>query len=82
MARKFQSKFTVADPLFVNAAADNYRIQRLSPCKNAGRNGTWGAAALDLDGNPRIYRFGHKNGIVDLGCYEDQTPMGFSLFVR
>ena len=72
----------VADPLFVNAAADDYRIQSLSPCRNAGKNGTWDATSLDLDGNPRIYRFGHKNGIVDLGCYEDQTPMGFKMFVR
>ena len=72
----------VADPLFVNAAADNYRIQRLSPCKNAGKNGNWKASSLDLDGNPRIYRFGHKNGIVDLGCYEDQTRMGLTVFVR
>ena len=72
----------VADPLFVNAAADDYRLTRNSPCKNAGNNGSWGALALDLDGNPRIYRFGHKNGIVDLGCYEDQTPKGLSMFVR
>lgn len=72
----------VADPLFVEAAADNYRIHIQSPCRNVGKNGSWNASSLDLDGNPRIYRFGHKNGIVDLGCYENQTPSGFRIFVR
>ena len=72
----------VADPLFVNAAEGNYRLQFLSPCRNVGKNGTWKASSPDLDGNPRIYNFGHKNGIVDLGCYENQMSTGLKIYMR
>ena len=55
----------VNPPLFVNAAADNYRLQSNSPCINAGTNQDWMAEMTDLDGNPRII-----NGRVDMGAYE------------
>jgi len=66
-----------SNPLFVNAAAGNYRLQSGSPCRDRGSNeyleglewcwerlglsGAW----TDLDGKPRI-----QNGRVDMGAYE------------
>ncbi len=52
-------------PLFIDPAADNYRLQYLSPCINAGTNGLWTAGAVDLDGNPRV-----GGGVADIGAYE------------
>ncbi len=54
-------------PLFVDAAAGNFRLQPLSPCINAGTNEAWMAGATDLDGRPRIDRL---TGLADMGCYE------------
>jgi hypothetical protein len=54
------------NPLFVNAAAGNYRLKRTSPCIDAGVNQNWMAGATDLDGTPRVA----GNGIVDMGAYE------------
>ena len=51
-------------PLFVNAAGGDYRINGISPCKNAGQNG-FGALAYDLRGQIRI-----QNSIIDMGAYE------------
>lgn len=65
----------VGDPLFVNAAAGNYRIRPVSRCRNSA-SGTL-ETSVDLDGNPRVrYRK------MDLGCYECQEPMGLSILVR
>ncbi|MCL1920290.1 MAG: hypothetical protein FWG50_04305 [Kiritimatiellaeota bacterium] len=52
------------DPLFVNPATGDYRLQPASPCIDAGGNEyvTWD---LDLDGNLRIW-----GGHVDMGAYE------------
>ena len=58
-----------ADPLFVNAAAGDYRLQTNSPCINAGTNQTGMAGATDLDGRPRVIQ-----GIVDIGAYEALLP--------
>jgi len=56
-------------PLFVDAAARDFRLQTNSPCINAGAN-TYVATATDLDGGPRI-----AGGTVDVGAYEFQDPL-------
>ena len=54
------------DPLFVNAAGGNFRLQASSPCINQGSN-TYVAGSADLDNNPRIF-----GTTVDMGAYEYQ----------
>ena len=55
-----------ADPQFVDATNNNYRLQITSPCINAGINDSIPAGLLfDLDGNPRI-----NDDTVDMGAYE------------
>ncbi len=55
-----------ADPKFVNAAMNNFRIQEGSPCISAGDpNVVTGQTATDLDGDPRVYAL-----IVDIGFDE------------
>jgi len=59
-----------SDPLFVNAASGNYRLQSTSPCINKGNN-DYVVGTTDLDGNQRIH-----NGTVDMGAYEyGSSPM-------
>jgi len=53
------------DPLFMNAATNNFRLQPESPCIDAGLNAA-AVGTLDLAGNPRRY----NNGTVDMGAYE------------
>ena len=57
-----------SDPLFVDPACGNLRLQSNSPGINAGNN-SYVTNATDLDGNPRI-----ADGTVDIGAYEYQWP--------
>ncbi|MDP2896172.1 MAG: choice-of-anchor Q domain-containing protein [bacterium] len=55
-----------ADPLFVEAANGDLRLQASSPCINAGGNYYWQAwPQRDMDGNCRL-----AGSTVDIGCYE------------
>lgn len=58
----------VANPLFVNASTNNYRLNAGSPCIGAGR-----AAELtsDLYGNPRP-----RHAIWDIGSFQWWPPKG------
>ena len=64
LGRKFSS-LTGGDPLFVDAANGDYRLQTNSPCIDAGQNQPWMIGAVDFDGVSRVL-----NGIVDIGAYE------------
>jgi hypothetical protein len=58
----------MSDPLFVNAAAGDYRLASeppASPCNDKGTNLGWMTGAVDLGGNLRI-----QHNIVDMGAYE------------
>ncbi len=62
------------DPLFVDPAGGNYRLQVRpvrSPSLNAGEYQIWMEGAADLDGNPRVL-----NKVVDMGAYEALIPAG------
>ncbi|MBI4655558.1 MAG: right-handed parallel beta-helix repeat-containing protein [Elusimicrobia bacterium] len=60
-----------ADPLFINAALGNFRLQAGSPCTDAGTNDVAVLPPYDLAGNSRI-QDGNNDGIavVDMGAYE------------
>lgn len=53
-----------ADPRFVNAPANDYRLLADSPAVNAGRTKS-ALTEYDRDGNPRV-----MGGVVDIGAYE------------
>jgi hypothetical protein len=57
------------DPLFVDAASGDFRLQSTSLCINAGLNlfAPTNVTPYDLGGNLRIY-----DGTVDIGAYEHQ----------
>jgi hypothetical protein len=60
-----------ADPLFVNAAAGDLRLQACSPAIDAGTDA--GAPADDLDGNARPFDAApNVAGNFDMGAYEYQ----------
>ncbi len=58
------SNLVGTDPLFVNAAGGNYRLQNASPAVNSGVT-TGSMADIDLAGNPRVV-----GSEVDRGAYE------------
>jgi predicted outer membrane repeat protein len=65
----FSNNCIETDPLFVDAARSNYRLQSTpapSPCIDAGDNALLPPGITeDVEGNPRI-----TNGTVDIGAYE------------
>ena len=66
------------DPLFVNAAAWDFRLSDVSPCINVGTNLGWMAGAADLGGISRILE-----NRVDMGAYEFRRyPRGTMYWLR
>jgi hypothetical protein len=68
-----------ANPMFVDNDNDDFHINYLSPCRNAGDN-SWVKGTDDFEGNPRV-----AYGTVDMGADEfykhlyvtgDKTPGG------
>jgi hypothetical protein len=60
-----------SDPLFVDAANGDYRLQANSPCVDAGNNALIPVGiTTDLLGNPRI-----SGAHVDMGAYETVIPV-------
>jgi parallel beta-helix repeat protein len=67
-----------ADPLFMNAATNNFRLRKDSPCIDKGLvNPAWMAGATDLAGEPRL-----ANKSVDMGAYETRISAGSLVVVR
>jgi hypothetical protein len=56
------------EPVFVDAAAGNFRLAPTSPCINSGNPADFGLTN-DFDGNPRVV-----GGTVDIGAFEYQSP--------
>ena len=56
------------DPLFVNPALGDFRVQAASPAIDRGDNSVANSGWLSLDGNARIL-----NGFVDIGAFESLT---------
>ena len=52
-------------PLWIDAAAGDFRLQPSSPCLDAGTNQPWMSVARDLEGYPR-----QSETVADLGAYE------------
>jgi len=57
------------DPSFVDPGSGDYRLNSVSPCREAGINEAWMTGADDFQGNPRIV-----DSTVDMGAYEIQQP--------
>lgn len=54
------------DPLFADAANGDYRLEKKSPCRDAGAVLSWMTpSSLDLAGNERVF-----GDAPDIGCYE------------
>jgi hypothetical protein len=65
---------THTDPLFINPAWGNFKLQATSPAKDKGNNTFFEGLNLstkDLAGNPRVYEFPNA-GLIDMGTYENQ----------
>jgi predicted outer membrane repeat protein len=73
------------DPLFIDPAAGNLRLQPTSPAIDAGNNlAVPPGVTTDLDGKPRFVNFkGLSLAAVDMGAYEAQVSQIFlPLLVR
>lgn len=57
-------------PRFVDPEHDDWRLQRGSPCVDAGRPQPWMSGAGDLDSRPRVRRNGPDMGAYELSPYE------------
>jgi hypothetical protein len=62
--------------MFRNFAGGNYRPKIKGALYNAGTTPS-AAAGVDLDGNPRV-----MFDVIDVGCYECQRKLGFSVVIR
>jgi len=64
------------DPLFVCMSGDDFRLQAVSPCVDAGSNVVLQLPSDDIGGNQRVIA-GHSEGpaIVDMGAYEFEPAM-------
>ncbi|MEW6745474.1 MAG: right-handed parallel beta-helix repeat-containing protein [Planctomycetota bacterium] len=60
-----------ADPLFADPSRDDYRVQRGSPCIDAGDPDSQPCAETDLDGVPRLLDgLLDRTMRIDMGAYE------------
>ena len=60
-----------ADPCFVDADANDWRLLPSSPCVDTGDNSAPNLPATDLAGKPRVVDGdGDTNAVVDMGAYE------------
>jgi len=60
------------NPVFIDAANENFQLQFVSPCINAGTPDTTALnlPEYDLAGNQRV--FAGENSLIDIGAYEYQ----------
>ncbi len=65
------------DPLFVDAANGNLRLQECSPAIDAADNAA-NPSLLDLDGNPRVFNAA-GTATIDVGAYEYPASFDFTL---
>jgi hypothetical protein len=64
-----------SEPVFVDLAGGDFRLQPNSPCINTGNN-IYAPIGSDLAANPRVV-----GGAVDIGAYEFQGPSGMTFQV-
>ncbi|BCX48014.1 copper ABC transporter substrate-binding protein [Haloferula helveola] len=70
-----------ADPQFLDASNNNFRLPRNSPAVDAGTN--MSAPLFDFDGKPRpIDGDGDTVALTDIGAFEADTGAGIGLFVE
>ena len=67
--------------LFKSPERGNYRLMRDSCCRDAGVSMPSLEPGTDLDGNPRVSKYGGTCAI-DLGCYESQSGRALRIIVR